>query len=375
MRTGAGLRRGRRLNKPRIACFVSPHGLGHAARAAAILAALQRIEPVLGIELYTLADSSFFEHAGCREISLHRERTDIGFAHKSALLEDIPETIRQLDAFLPFAASLVERLAEEVRQAECAMLLCDIAPLGIRVADAAGIPSVLVENFTWDNLYDAYAAEHPRMGTHSAFLRRWFGAASARVQCDPLCHLAPADLHVAPVSRHHRIPADRIRHELGVRQGQKLVLISMGGISERSPLLTHLEERADTIFVAASGAEHLHRKANVIHVPLASHFYHPDLVNAADLVIGKAGYSTIAEAYRAGVPFGYVTRPHYPENEGLVRFVARHMSAKEVTADLFHEGLPPALLDELLALPRLPPTLPNGADAVAHFLTRYFSVA
>lgn len=363
------------MKTPRIACFVSPHGLGHASRAAAVLAALQRLDPGLGIELYSLADPAFFEHAGCRGVSFHRERTDIGFAHKSALVEDLPETIRQLDEFLPFAASLVEDLAGRVRQAGCTVLLCDIAPLGVRVADAAGIPSVLVENFTWDNLYDAYAGEHPRMRTHAAYLRRWFAAASARVQCDPLCDPAPADLHVAPVSRCHRTPAERIRHELGVHTGQRLVLISMGGISERSPFLAHLQSRTDLVFVAASGAEHLHRRYNVIHVPLQSHFYHPDLVNAADLVIGKAGYSTIAEVYHAGAPFGYITRPNYPENDGLVRFVAQHMSALEVGPGLFREGLPSALLDELLALPRRPPALPNGAEDVARFLMRYFSVA
>ena len=140
---------GNPVNRPAVACFVSPHGLGHASRAAAVLAALQQSKPDLAIHLYTIVDPGFFEDSGCRTLACHREHTDIGFVQKSALQEDLPETIRRLDAFLPFDPGLVARLAGNVREAGCKFVLCDIAPLGIRVAAAAGIPSVLVESFTW----------------------------------------------------------------------------------------------------------------------------------------------------------------------------------------------------------------------------------
>ena len=112
-----------------IACFITPHGLGHAARTAAILTALQKRDPGLRLEMFTMAPPSFFLSSGCRQATFHTERTDIGFAQKSALLEDVPETQRLLDDFLPFRASLVDRLSETVRQARCVAVLSAAEPV------------------------------------------------------------------------------------------------------------------------------------------------------------------------------------------------------------------------------------------------------
>ena len=123
----------------------------------------------------------------------------------------------------------------------------------------------------------------------------------------------------------------------------------------------------------AYGAERLTRTGNVLYLPLHSDFYHPDLVNAADLVIGKAGYSTIAEVYRAGVPFGYVPRTQYPETAGLVRFLKACVPSEEITPVSFREGLDAAFIDRLLSLPRRTPPGENGAEVIARYLSRYLS--
>ena len=46
------------------------------------------------------------------------------------------------------------------------------------------------------------------------------------------------------------------------------------------------------------------REKNVILLPANTDLYHPDLVHAADAVVAKLGYSTVAETYSAGVPLG-----------------------------------------------------------------------
>ena len=70
----------------------------------------------------------------------HEVLTDIGLVQTTSMEEDLPETIRQLDALLPFRPALVEDLARQVRELGCEMVLCDIAPLGIAVAKEAGLP-------------------------------------------------------------------------------------------------------------------------------------------------------------------------------------------------------------------------------------------
>ncbi len=358
-----------KLSLHRLACFITPHGLGHAARAAGVLAALQKRQPDIKLTLFTTAAADFFTASGCRNVTIHPESLDIGFVQQSALVKDIPETVRRLDAFLPFPDALIRRLAAEVHKARCTALICDIAPLGIAVARAAGIPSILIENFTWDNLYEHYAPHYPRLQVHADLLRQWFSAADFHIQTEPVCHrVAAAFATTSPVTRPPKTGPAAIRRELGVAPGRKMVLITMGGVSERTPLLAHMARRDDLVFVVAWGAPERRVRGNVICLPLRSAFYHPDLVQAADAVIGKLGYSTLAEVHGSGVPFGYISRRNYPEMPGLTAFVERHVAGLELHDADLGAGVEPDFIDRLLALSRRPPAPVNGADEIAAYM-------
>ena len=52
--------------------------------------------------------------------------------------------------------------------------MCDISPLGLMVAERAGLPSVLVENFTWDWLYAPLVAQDPAFGPIVDWMRARF---------------------------------------------------------------------------------------------------------------------------------------------------------------------------------------------------------
>jgi UDP:flavonoid glycosyltransferase YjiC (YdhE family) len=358
------------LAKKKLACFVSPHGFGHAARTVAIMTALQDRDPAIDFDVFTTVPVWFFEQSGCRNVSFHAEPVDIGFVQRTAFAQDIAETLRRLAAFVPFAPALVARLAAAVRAARCRAVLCDIAPLGIAVAHAAGLPSVLVENFTWARLYPAYGATDSRLADHGRYFGTLDRTATCHIQTEPICHREPADLIAGPVSRKVRMPAAAVRAQLGVPPAAKLVLITMGGIAERPPFLGHLAARPDVRFLVAGVGQALRAEANVIWLPQDSPLRHPDLVNAVDAVVGKAGYGTIAEVYRAGVPFGYVTRDNYPETPGLVAFIRREMPALHLDGEDLHSGRWVDRLNELLSLPRAIRVEPNGADQIAEFLLR-----
>lgn len=351
-----------------VACFISPHGLGHAARSAAVLAALQRLQPGIKLHLFTTAPRKFFTESGCHNPVLHDTDTDVGFVQSSALAADLLATVERLDDFLPFHTNHLELLAEPVRRARCGLVLCDIAPLGIAVARQAGLPSVLIENFMWHDLYRPYLANHPRLAPHAETLRGLFSQANLHIQTRPVCRPIEADLTVGPVSRPPRQTPAAIRKALALGSDVRIVLITMGGVGQHTPLLDSMAHRKDIVFVVAWGSPKLQRSGNVIRLPLQSDFYHPDLVHAADAVIGKVGYSTLAEVYHAGVPFGYVVRDGYPEMPPLVAFIEKEMPGLPLPAAFLETDSAGDSIDRLLALPHHPPTAPNGADAIANFL-------
>ena len=101
---------------------------------------------------------------------------------------------------------------------------------------------------------------------------------------------------------------------------------------------------------------------------LDSSWYHPDLVAASDVVIGKVGYSTLAETYHAGVPFGFIPHAGFRESPALEAFIGRHMAGLRLAESDMKTGRWVNRLDALIALPRHHPGLANGADRAAAFI-------
>jgi hypothetical protein len=250
----------------------------------------------------------------------------------------------------------------------CTLVVCDISPFGIEAAAEAGIPSLLIENFTWDWIYDRYAAGAPCLLPHSSMMRAIYARADYRIQTRPLCQPVDSDLTVGPISRKARTGRRQTRNALNIPDDAAMVLISMGGVRDRFEFLDRIPYRSNLFFVIPSTDGLVAPQQNVILLPMHSPFFHPDLSLAADLVIGKVGYSTLSEIHQAGTPFGYIPRPESPESAPLVDFVEDHMNARPISARSYSSGRWIDQLPQLLSLPRSQTPKRNGADQAAEFM-------
>jgi hypothetical protein len=182
-------------NIRRYAVFVTPHGYGHAARASAVMNAMSQVQPEAFFEIYTRVPVWFFNMSVQTGMRFHEVLTDIGLSQTTAMHVNLPETIERLNQFLPFSDQLVKSLAQQVCEQGCEKVLCDISPLGIAVAREAGLPSILVENFTWDWIYEGYLAEEPLFAPHIAYLHEAFASATYHIRTQPACDFRiPADM-------------------------------------------------------------------------------------------------------------------------------------------------------------------------------------
>lgn len=358
-----------------IAYFISPHGFGHASRAAAVMNAITR-NPVspkgrnrvsqVHFEIFTLVPRWFFHESVTAPFTYHSLLTDIGLVQESSLRENIPQTLNRLREFLPFNRKLVSDLAARIVKSKCELVMCDIAPLGIAVAQAANLPSVLIENFTWDWIYAGYADK--RFNPFIDYLRLVFRSANYHLQTEPVCDYWDANIVTAPVSREPRTSKKEVRAQLGIPQRARVVLITMGGIPEQHTFIDRLLEIKNVYFLIPGASKSIRRQNNLVLLPHRSSFYHPDLMNASDAVIGKAGYSTVAEAYHAGIPFGYVQREKFREAATMERFIRKQMHGIEIPANQFQNGKWLTVLPDLLDLPRIHRRESNGAHQIAEFI-------
>jgi hypothetical protein len=295
----------------------------------------------------------------------------VGLAQATALVEDLDATLDRLEQFLPFDPHLIEAWAGWLHQLDCTLVMCDIAPLGLAVAHAAGLPSVLIENFTWDWIYAAYLDRQPRFGRYLEPLREAFALAQHRLQTDPLCETSPrANACLAPIARQPRQDRAATRAALGLRDEERMVLVTLGGTGSAAAVGPAGETEPHIVYVFPGGADMVRREGQHLLLPLQSSFFHPDLIAASDAIVGKTGYSTVAETYHAGVPFGFVSRAMFRESPIMAGFVLAHMPGLEIPRAAFETGNWGAYVKTLLDLPRHTQPRPNGAEQAAEYLAR-----
>jgi UDP:flavonoid glycosyltransferase YjiC (YdhE family) len=347
-----------------IAAFITPHGFGHATRAIAVLAALQQRYPGLGIELFTTVPEHIFQES-LYNFTLHPVQVDVGIIQQDALHNDISATITALDQLFSFSEADIEDL--KLKLNGCCAVLCDIAPLGIIAAAAAGIPSVLVENFTWDWIYQPFLTQYPPLCQYVEKFARIYCQADYHIQCTPVCSPVESSLHCKPISRLPALSAKSVLNRLGAGN-RKIILISLGGIDFTLPRWRQIDALTEYLFILAGQPENIRISENCLALSTNSGYYHPDIIQAADLVICKSGYSTTVECLHAGTRIASICRPAFAESAVLADFIQNSMHGTLLTEEVFRSGQWISNIPEMLSRPR--PTLvgPNGAEQVADLL-------
>lgn len=348
-----------------LAYFITPHGFGHAARACAVMNALHRQRPDLVFHLFTGVPEWFFSDSLDGPFQYHPLASDIGLVQRTPTAEDLPATIARLAAYWPLSEEKTAPLAAQLQALGCRLVLCDIAPLGIAAAQQAGLPSILIENFTWDWIYTGYLELEPRFATFIPQIQAACAAAAVHLQTRPACLPDARFTSLNPVFRSPRQARAETRQRLGIPLEAKAVLVTMGGIPPAFSTLDHLSAASPAWFILPGAGERFERRGRLVLMPHHSEFYHPDLVFAADAVVGKAGYSTLAEAYAAGIPFGHVARPRFREAAVMADFIQNEMGGIELAPDEFESGAWAARVDKLLALPRRQRDEIPGAEQAA----------
>lgn len=350
----------------RLAAFITPHGLGHATRAIAVMEELQRRLPALHIDLFTTVPAQIFGET-LHRFTMHRVITDVGLVQPNALHGDLPATVRALDRLLPFPGELLTMLAGKISR--CDAVLCDIAPLGIAAAARAGIPSVLIGNFTWDWIYRPYISQCPELGRHAMELEKIYRLATLRIATEPCCEDVPGAAICPPVFRRSRTDRSQVREQLGAGS-RKIILITLGGLGYPLKPWPELAAYPDCLFIVAGQEQQRQLTSNCLALPRHSPWFHPDLIGAADLVVFKSGYSTTAECLQSGTRPLCIGRPGFAESDILAHFITTRLGGTMLGETEFVSGAWLGLLPGLLARPRSKPASQNGAEQAADLVLR-----
>lgn len=274
----------------RIAWLVSDHGWGHLNRSIVCMRALlDRGHAVTAVVAPSMREAIIqaLPYATCATTPMDRgyqvERGGRGV--NRALSIPLIEAVAQGPA--PAAVSTI--LAGHPQ-----IVVGDATPWTSVVAESGGVPSVLVSNFSWDDQYAAIAPDSPLL----APIRAMVAATTAGLEL-------PFGSGLAGVRVRHAMPMISRTPSAGILPGLTLdkpfVVWAFGGTQADAQPLHALRDlaaiaQARGLALVADGAIAAYTGVDAVVPPPGTPW--PDILAAAQLVVTKAGYSTIAETLR-----------------------------------------------------------------------------
>jgi len=354
-----------------IVYYVTSHGFGHLNRAAAVVAALPRQTRVV-VKTHQNQFAAWRQSAA-RPCELIEGVFDCGTVHPPGE-SSLVDRLASLDAYERIHTAAAARLEAEVdflRRGRFDAVVSDIAPLPLRAARSAGIPGILVANFTWQQIYEPYArrlsARHRPMVRE---MEQEYREASLVLQAQPSLALEGFDRvrDVGLVARRGRPRGAELRAALGIPRSTRLVYMYVGRYGQHDMDWTNLARLGGYHFVSYHAAGEARPNWHVLD-PAA--WPARDLAASVDVMVAKAGYGTATDAMIHRTPLVFPPRTGFAEHRVLAASLVRWGGGVPIsTRDFKQLNLSRSLARATALRPPRPPWPSDGARRCADAIAR-----
>jgi hypothetical protein len=334
---------------PILAYYISGHGFGHAARAREIILTLMQLRPDCTIHMRTRAPARLLPSH--RSLPYGEAELDSGMVEsQDALRIDPAATVATLQGLLSARDSIVDSEARFLRANRVALVLADIPFLAGPASAAAGVPCIGISNFTWNWILEPLLGDRPEV---LRLLEEDYSAMQALYQL-PFGHqdglkMFPRVRQMPLVSGHPCLSREEVRRRC--RAGApRMVWLAMRGKLNPDVVQRAARQSSDTLFLTTDDT--LAAVApNLCRIEINSSLGVADVVKACDAVVGKLGYSLVAECVAAKVPLIHVPRTGFREDEITRRQAPLYTVLHEMPVRDFDAGRWPEHIEAALAMP------------------------
>ncbi len=294
---------------------------------------------------------------------------DTGCVQENFIQVNIEKTFQKLEQFLSFQD---KRIAEETRwlqENKIDLILSDASSLPLKAGKALGIPSILICNFTWHDIYSHFPGAQKWRGSLDTLEEEY---AQATLQILPQCHIVNDIIEnteeVGFIARKGKNIKNRLEQVQGIALKDKtVVFIYLGDMGAQSVEWENLKKLKDFIFITR---DPLPKDLPNLFV-LDDEFLYQDLIASSDIVFTKAGYSTLATAFAHGKPVLSCSREHFSEFAVMRDFMHQKQVGWVMDSEKFFTCDWEEDIRKVQKLSIEGKTLLNGEDAVEKILTRF----
>lgn len=347
---------------------ISGHGFGHVAQTAPILNQLHRLLPELRLTVRSAVPNAHLRSRIHVPFEHLPGDGDIGMVMSSALDVLAGESRA---AYRAFHANWDARVAGETKllcELSADIVFSNVGYLPLSGAQRTSIPNVALCSLNWADIYrhycddDAIASQiHDSYANADAFLRAIPGMAMTSL---------PNLIAVSPIAAIGTNRSAELAQRLKLSSGEKLVLVSLGGIAGRLPI-ERWPRIAGVRWLVQKNWQVKHPDAVILET-LQMNFN--DLLASSNALICKPGYGSFTEAASSGVPVLYVNRPDWPEAPALIEWLQQNGLCREVSRQDMEQGTIADALADIWNAPRPKPFNPEGAQQVAEWLAERLGV-
>ena len=312
-----------------LAYYISSHGYGHFARSIPVLNQLVadynvHIKSEIPHDLFTKFLNGSFKYWS--------QPVDIGCRHSASLKVDSEETFKCFNEFQNH--SMVETEKLWLQENQIALVLSDVGSMPVKAAHDAGIPSILIGNFTWHDIYSHLpgADEHQHL---LQVLEEEYRCTNIHIL--PQCHLPPLQIEKSKEVGFLAQKGQDIRKDLeeflGVSFADKtLIYIYLGEHGTHSVLWENLSKLKDCLFLTRDPIEQ-----SGLYT-LDDRFSFPDLIASVDVVCTKRGYSTLGLAFTNHKPVITCERHDFYEFTAIREYLLKTQTGVIIEDDDFYQA-------------------------------------
>lgn len=346
---------------PVIYFAVTGHGFGHAVRSAAVAAQVQKLCPEVTL-IFTTAVPRWLLSAYITGDFIHRPRSlDVGVIQADSLQMDRPATLAAWREIRGRQQQLIAGEVAYLQNNRVSLVIADVPPLVVPIAQKAGVPCWLMSNFGWDEIYEPWGEDFAPLVQE---IRQQYAQGDRLFRLPLATTMAafPPGESVGLVGGDPAQDVGRLRETYGLTAPRdRTVLLSFGGLGLKHLPYEGLSQFPDWQFLTfdaqAPALPNLRRVDHPAHRPV-------DVMPLCDRVVSKPGFSTFAEALKLDLPIVTVTREDFAEAPALLAGLRAHSHHQIISPEVLFSG-DWQFLREPLCPPQAAPLDKGGTETIA----------
>lgn len=293
----------------KICFYISDHGYGHATRNIAIIRYLKN-----SLNAEVIAKTK--RPLNLVKNSLSNVTVIDCLNDEGVVLEDSKSKVDKIKTLALFGKWILEwedyikRERQFCIKNNIDLIISDIAPQPFLLSSALGIPSIAISNFTWHSVFSHI------YGDNEITKRLEEAYKCATIACvlpfsEPM-KVFSKKISTNLVSREINVTKMELRRDLGIKENEKLVYIGLGKSMDEEHLsnISRIDNPKIRLLLPSGVKKSLDKDINIPSDYTETQNY----LGACDLIVSKAGYSTVSEAVKAKVPMFIFQREDFYED-------------------------------------------------------------